>query len=85
MKTYLVSHIETLNDEKFTDLMMSMPDWFHYTTGTWIIKTKQTVDLLVDLIKASLGKRAMFFVVNIRKTNYFYGWMPKDSWKWLKK
>jgi hypothetical protein len=86
MKTYLISCLEKYNESqdlfKFAD---TLPNWFHYTTGTWIVQTKEDIITMVKMIRGALGKESTFLVIRLKKSTEINGYLPKQAWRWLKK
>ena len=88
-KLYLISFLNH-NTNPFTeailhDFIKQQIDWFHYTDGTYLITSKETLHVLNKLIHAVLGENATFFILQLSRKVSYSGYLPRDAWKWIKK
>lgn len=51
--------------------------------SVWIVKTDNTPDSYVDMIKDKIDKEDRLFVVDISHQKR-QGWLPSKAWYWIK-
>lgn len=57
--------------------------WWHYMESVWIVKTNNTPDSYVDMLKDKIDKEDRLFVVDISHQKR-QGWLPSKAWEWIK-
>ena len=51
--------------------------------SVWIVKTENTPDNYVDILKDKIDKDDRLFIVEISQQKR-QGWLPSKAWEWLK-
>ena len=57
--------------------------WWHYLNNSWIVRTQQQLDLMVETLRAHIAQGDHFMIVDISNMPR-NGWMPRDAWEWLR-
>jgi hypothetical protein len=60
-------------------------DWYRYAPNCWIVRTKQTAKTWHDRLKSipwMTDQQYLIVEINVQERA---GWLPKDTWDWLKK
>ena len=57
--------------------------WWHYMESVWIVKTDNTPNSYVDMLKDKIDKEDRLFVVDISHQKR-QGWLLSKAWDWIK-
>ena len=86
---YLISYdLKTVNKD-YSGLygaIMSCGEWLHPLESVWMVDTSKknlNADQIIDIIRTHTSQEDTIFVCKIDKMER-NGWMPKDSWLWLR-
>ena len=56
--------------------------WWHYLDSTWLIATNESASVLSERIRKFTDDNDYLLV--IRVTNNYAGWLPQKAWDWIK-
>lgn len=65
------------------DTIKTAPSWWHYLESTWIIYTKESVNVWSDKIRKVIDKNDLFLIVDITKQPR-QGWLKQKAWEWIR-
>ena len=80
--TYDLKHPKN-SYKSFFDVLKSAPKWWHYLESTWLIVSDESPKEWNDKLISNIYETDRIFIIEV-KPNY-YGWLTKDSWKWIEK
>lgn len=71
----------------FKEVMEIIPmiasDWIFYSGSTWVLWTEHEAAFINGALRAKLGEKAMFLLLEIDLTKPVFGFMPGPIWDWL--
>ena len=83
----LITYDLRSSDKDYTSLYEGIKKncskWWHYMESVWIVKTDNTPDSIVDMLKDKIDKDDRLFVVDITQQKR-QGWLPSKAWEWIK-
>ena len=64
------------------DVLRTADNWWHFLESTWVLSTRDTVQVWSNRIQGVIDPNDRFIVVDItdKPRN---GWLPKNAWEWL--
>lgn len=60
-------------------------DWYRYAPNCWIVYTNQTAKTWHDRLKEIPWMSKQSYLVIEINVDERSGWLPRDTWDWLKK
>lgn len=83
---YLVTYDLNKPQQEYEELYEELKHigaWWHYLDSTWLIVTSESLKELSQRIRDKIDTNDHLLVFDITDKDY-YGWLPKDAWKWIK-
>ncbi|MGG7059874.1 hypothetical protein ACQPUZ_16535 [Clostridium tertium] len=81
---YLVSYDLNKSGQNYSKLyetLKSFPSWCHYLDSTWMIESFTDSQTIYNKLKSCLDSNDYILVIKV--TRDYYGWLPMEAWNWL--
>ncbi|MDD5405692.1 MAG: hypothetical protein PHE73_01980 [Sulfurovaceae bacterium] len=86
MSVYCVSYDLNKSGQNYDNLydeLKKSSSWWHFLDSTWLIYTNESANQLSERIRLHLDKNDYLLVIKV--TNEYSGWLPQEAWDWINK
>ncbi|MCX6844782.1 MAG: hypothetical protein NTX53_21170 [candidate division WOR-3 bacterium] len=69
------------NYDALYEAIKTLGQWWHFLDSTWLVQTAMTPDQVAARLRLHMDANDYLLVVKV--TRPYQGWLPKDAWEWV--